>query len=77
MGDVLFVGTEGLEPPKSRGRLVYSEEQLPLCDVPNCPTILTKNPKNTKLFRLLSMHVVDHLLHRRMRRLLTAFLNAV
>ena len=33
-GDILFVGTEGLEPPKSRGRLVYSEEQLPLCDVP-------------------------------------------
>jgi hypothetical protein len=28
------VGGEGLEPPQSRGRLIYSQEQLPLCEPP-------------------------------------------
>ncbi len=29
-----FVGGEGLEPPKSRGLVVYSHMQLPLCEPP-------------------------------------------
>ncbi len=30
-----FVGGEGLEPPKSRGLVVYSHMQLPLCEPPS------------------------------------------
>ena len=63
-GHCLYVGAEGLEPPKSRGRLVYSEEQLPLCDAPVNPLEDSKK-KSLEQLRVVfpfPLHVVQKLL---------------